>query len=76
LLDRFVARHVPLTTASDAHRRQHVADRADDLRAVLAAAGATSLQGYRGRVGHAVPVSPAPASAAPAAPGPGPAGEA
>jgi histidinol-phosphatase (PHP family) len=67
LLDRFVARGVPLTTASDAHRLEHVADRADDLRAVLATAGATSLQGYRGRVGHAVPVSPA-ASAAPAAP--------
>jgi histidinol-phosphatase (PHP family) len=59
LLDRFVARGVPLTTASDAHRLEHVADRADDLRAVLAAAGATSLQGYRGRVGHAVPVTPA-----------------
>ncbi|HEY1652520.1 MAG TPA: histidinol-phosphatase [Acidimicrobiales bacterium] len=58
LLDRFVARHVPLTTASDAHRLEHVADRADDLRAVLAAAGATSLQGYRGRVGHTVSVAP------------------
>ena len=35
LLERFVARGVPLTTASDAHRLEHVADRADDLRAVL-----------------------------------------
>ena len=48
LLERFVARGVPLTTASDAHRLEHVADRADDLRAVLAAAGAGMLQGYRG----------------------------
>jgi hypothetical protein len=58
LLDRFVARDVPLTTASDAHHLDHVADRADDLRAVLASAGAGSLQAYRRRVGHAVPVTP------------------
>ena len=31
LLDRFVARGVPLTTASDAHHLDHVAHRADDL---------------------------------------------
>jgi histidinol-phosphatase (PHP family) len=58
LLDRFVARGVPLTTASDAHRLEHVADRAGDLRAVLAAAGADTLQAYRARVGHAVAVTP------------------
>jgi histidinol-phosphatase (PHP family) len=57
LLDRFVARGVPLTTASDAHRLEHVADRADDLRAVLATAGADTLQAYRGRVGHPVAVT-------------------
>ena len=57
LLERFVARGVPLTTASDAHRLEHVADRADDLRAVLGAAGAASLQGYRGRAAYPVPVS-------------------
>ena len=57
LLERFVARGVPLTTASDAHRLEHVADRADDLRAVLAAAGADALQGYRGRAGYPVAVS-------------------
>ena len=56
LLERFVARGVPLTTASDAHRLEHVADRADDLRAVLAAAGADVLQGYRGRAAYPVPV--------------------
>ncbi len=57
LLERFVARGVPLTTASDAHRLEHVADRADDLRALLGAAGAGSLQGYRGRTAYPVAVS-------------------
>jgi histidinol-phosphatase (PHP family) len=56
LLERFVAREVGLTTASDAHRLDHVADRADELRAVLAAVGARSLQGYRERVAYPVPV--------------------
>jgi len=59
LLERFVARGVPLTTASDAHRLEHVADRADDLRAVLDAVGAAELQGYRARVPHPVAVAPA-----------------
>jgi histidinol-phosphatase (PHP family) len=58
LLARFVAGGVPLTTASDAHRLEHVADRADDLRAVLAAAGADALQGYRARAPYAVAVAP------------------
>ncbi len=57
LLERFVARGVPLTTASDAHRLEHVADRADELRAVLAAAGAGTLQGYSRRRPYVVPVS-------------------
>ncbi len=57
LLERFVARGVPLTTASDAHRLEHVADRADDLRAILGAAGAGFLQGYRSRAAYPVPVS-------------------
>jgi histidinol-phosphatase (PHP family) len=57
LLERFVARGVPLTTASDAHRLEHVADRADDLRALLAAAGADALQGYRGRAGYPVAIA-------------------
>ncbi len=57
LLERFVARDVPLTTASDAHRLEHVADRADDLRAVLAMAGAGVLQGYRRRRPYAVAVT-------------------
>jgi len=57
LLERFVARAVPLTTASDAHRLEHVADRADELRAVLSAVGAGQLAAYRGRVRHSVAVS-------------------
>jgi histidinol-phosphatase (PHP family) len=57
LLERFVARGVPLTTASDAHRLEHVADRADDLRSVLDAVGAGVLQGYRGRDPYPVAVS-------------------
>jgi histidinol-phosphatase (PHP family) len=49
LLERFVARGVPLTTASDAHRLELVADRAADLRALLALVGVDTLQGYRAR---------------------------
>jgi histidinol-phosphatase (PHP family) len=59
LLERFVARGVPLTTASDAHRLDHVADRADDLRVVLDAVGAGELQGYHARVPYPVAVVPA-----------------
>jgi histidinol-phosphatase (PHP family) len=57
LLERFVARGVPLTTASDAHEVDHVAHRADDLRAVLASVGVAELQGYRGRIPYPVAVS-------------------
>jgi len=56
LLARLAAHGVPLTTASDAHRLDHVADRVDDLRAVLTSAGVTHLQGYRRRQAHRVPV--------------------
>jgi histidinol-phosphatase (PHP family) len=49
LLARFKERGVPVTTASDAHEVDTVAHRADDLRALLEAAGYTSLQAYRGR---------------------------
>jgi histidinol-phosphatase (PHP family) len=69
LLRRFVERGVPLTTASDAHHLEHVADRADDLRDVLAAAGADTLQGYRSRAPHTVAVGGA--TARPAATGGG-----
>jgi len=61
LLERFVARRVPLTTASDAHHLDHVAHRADDLRALLASVGVVELRGYRARAPHAVPVTTPPA---------------
>jgi histidinol-phosphatase (PHP family) len=60
LLERFVSRDVPLTTASDAHHLDHVAYRADDLRALLASVGVDELRGYRARAPHAVPVAPPP----------------
>jgi len=56
LLERLVAREVPLTTASDAHRLDHVADHAASLRSLLGSVGVSSLQGYRGRRAYAVPV--------------------
>jgi histidinol-phosphatase (PHP family) len=56
LLERFVRAGVPLTTASDAHVLPDVADRADDLRGLLRAAGVDHLQAYRDRRPHLVPV--------------------
>ncbi|MGP8058981.1 MAG: histidinol-phosphatase [Acidimicrobiales bacterium] len=60
LLVRYAARGVPITTASDAHHLEHVADQADDLRAVLASVGVDHLQGFRRRQAHRLAVSPAP----------------
>ena len=61
LLQRFVERGVPLTTASDAHTLPDVADRADDLRDLLAGPGSTGSRGYRDRRPYEVPVAlPAP----------------
>jgi histidinol-phosphatase (PHP family) len=73
LLRRFVERGVPLTTASDAHGLPDVADRVDDLRAVLTRAGVDVLHGFHERRPWRVPVGPASASAGrpgPDAPGP------
>lgn len=56
LLARFAARGVPLTTASDAHRLDHVADRAADLRRLLDSVGVSRLAGYRRRQRHTVPL--------------------
>ncbi len=56
LLARFVTRGVPFTTASDAHRLEHVAERSDDLRALLGVMGVGHLQGYRARRPYPVPV--------------------
>jgi histidinol-phosphatase (PHP family) len=60
LLERFAARGVPLTTASDAHRVEHVADHAASLRGLLGSVGVEFLQGYRGRQPHAVAVGDQP----------------
>jgi histidinol-phosphatase (PHP family) len=57
LLARFAARGVPFTTASDAHQEDQVADRADDLRALLASVGVDRLQAYRRRRPRPVPLS-------------------
>ena len=54
LLARFRARGVPVTTASDAHHVAVVADRRADVRALLDAAGYTSLQAYAARRPHQV----------------------
>ena len=59
LLGRFAAAGVPLTTASDAHRLEHVADQADTLRSLLGSVGVDTLQAYAGRVPHAVAVGAA-----------------
>ena len=56
LLARFVARGVPLTTASDAHVADHVASRGDELRRLLAGVGCDGLQAYRARTPRPVPV--------------------
>jgi histidinol-phosphatase (PHP family) len=70
LLERFVARGVPLTTASDAHGLPDVADRAEDLRSILHGAGVTHLRGFRNREPHPVavdlPAQPAPEGGGPA----------
>ncbi len=57
LLQRFVSRGVPLTTASDAHSLPDVADRAADLAHLLAKAGVARLQGYHQRQAYAVDVA-------------------
>jgi histidinol-phosphatase (PHP family) len=49
LLDRFHARGVPITTASDAHRVDRVAARRDDLRDLVRASGYDELCAFEGR---------------------------
>jgi histidinol-phosphatase (PHP family) len=49
LLERFHRAGVPVTTASDAHRLAQVALRAADLRAMVVAAGYTTLQAFDAR---------------------------
>ena len=59
LLRRFVARGVPLTTASDAHALPDVADRTDDLRALLARRPGFTAPRASGPGPHPVAVDPA-----------------
>jgi histidinol-phosphatase (PHP family) len=56
LLDRFVARGVTFTTASDAHRSDRVAHRTGELRSMLAARGVGSLAAYERRRRTVVPL--------------------
>jgi histidinol-phosphatase (PHP family) len=58
LIDRFVAAGVPFTTASDAHRGEHVAYHSPALHSLLADSGIESLQAYRARSPHRVPIGP------------------
>jgi HisJ family histidinol phosphate phosphatase len=58
LLARFRALGVPVTTASDAHGLPDVADRSDELRQVLRAAGYDALCGFRKRQPRLIPVTP------------------
>jgi histidinol-phosphatase (PHP family) len=59
LLGRFAERGVGLTTASDAHGLSRVAERADDLRSLLAEAGVGELTAFCERRPRAVPVADA-----------------
>jgi len=54
LLRTFREAGVPVTTASDAHKLERVAERRDDIRALLVDAGYDSLQAYEGRTPRAI----------------------
>lgn len=56
LLARFRAQGVPVTTASDAHTRDLVAHRVDDMKGLLRGAGYEELASYRGRQRTQVPI--------------------
>lgn len=56
LLQRYVERGVPLTTASDAHALPDIAFRSDDMRELLISAGVQSLRGFHDRRPHEVPI--------------------
>lgn len=63
LLERFAARGVPVTTASDAHALPDVAARSADLRALVLDAGYTELAAFSGRRRRPVPLTARPAAA-------------
>jgi histidinol-phosphatase (PHP family) len=56
LLERFRRAGVPVTTASDAHRLEHVALRSADLRAMVVAAGYTTLRAFERRAAREVAI--------------------
>lgn len=62
LLARFAAAGVPVTTASDAHRGDRVAERRGDLARLLDDAGYEHLAAYRGRRRRSVPIAVSPAA--------------
>ncbi len=62
LLERFARHGVGFTTASDAHGEDRVAERADDLRDLLASAGVRELVAFSARRSRKVPLGE-PASA-------------
>jgi histidinol-phosphatase (PHP family) len=57
LLSRLAAGHVPLTTASDAHRLSDVAHRSADLAGMLDALDVTTLRAFRARRPLDVPLA-------------------
>ena len=57
LLERFRKAGVPVTTATDAHVLERVAERGPDVRTLLAGAGYDTLQADAGRVPRAVAVA-------------------
>jgi histidinol-phosphatase (PHP family) len=56
LLERFAAKGVTFTTASDAHRVEHVSRRSADLRALLSTSGVSTLAAYDSRRRIEVPI--------------------
>ena len=63
LLARFHAAGVPVTTATDAHRRDRVGERRGDVARLLVDAGYDALAAYRARERRAVPIAAAPTPA-------------
>jgi histidinol-phosphatase (PHP family) len=59
LLERFVARGVQFTTASDAHRVDQVADHVPEMRSLLLSQGVDQLVRFSERKGHALAIEEA-----------------
>jgi histidinol-phosphatase (PHP family) len=56
LLERFRKAGVGITTATDAHTAERVAERGDDVRSLLAGAGYESLTAYAARTPRQVDI--------------------